>query len=387
MRVLMISKALVAGTSQRKLEELAKCPGVELTLVTPEYWNRDDGSKQVLERLYTSGYRMIVTPMMLNGNFHLHYYPRLRQIMREVQPEIVHIDEEPYNFATFHAMYLSQRQKARALFFTWQNLLRTYPPPFRQMELYNYRHAAAALAGNRDAEDVLRHKGFRGPIHIIPQFGFDTGIYKRSTPRPPRSPADPFTLGFLGRLKEEKGLPLMIEALTRLPEYCRVVFIGNGPMKSVLEEQAARLGVRERVIFQDGIPTFEVPDVLQKMDVLVLPSLTRSNWKEQFGRVLAEAMACETPVIGSDSGEIPYVIGDAGLVFQEGNVQELTTCVRRLLDDPQLYATLAQKGRQRVLENYTQERIARQTFEVYQEIIKGGVEKGVVEEVMSETKE
>src|SRR5579871_5248824 len=75
-RVLMISKALVAGTSQRKLEELAKCPNVELTLVTPEYWNRDDGSKQVLERLYTSGYRMIVTTMRLNGNFHMHYYPR-----------------------------------------------------------------------------------------------------------------------------------------------------------------------------------------------------------------------------------------------------------------------------------------------------------------------
>jgi glycosyltransferase involved in cell wall biosynthesis len=365
----MISKALVAGTSQRKLEELAKCPGVELTLVTPEYWRSDDGSKQVLERLYTSGYRMIVTPMTMNGNFHLHYYPRLRQIMREVQPDIVHIDEEPYNFATFHAMYLSQRQKARALFFTWQNLLRNYPPPFRQVELYNYRHASAALAGNRDAANVLRRKGFSGSIHIIPQFGFDTEIYKRSEPRSPRVGEAPFTLGYLGRLVENKGLPLLVEALAALPQYCRVIFIGNGPMKSDLEAQAARLGVGERVTFKDGIPTFEVPGVLQKMDVLVLPSLTRSNWKEQFGRVLAEAMACETPVIGSNSGEIPYVIGDAGLVFQEGNVQELTACVRRLLDDTQLYATLAAKGRQRVLDNYTQERIAQQTYEVYQEII------------------
>src|SRR5579885_1491784 len=107
MRVLMISKALVAGTSQRKLEELAKCPDVELTLVTPPYWKSDDGSKQMLERLYTSGYRMIVTPMALNGNFHLHYYPALRQIMREVQPEVVHIDEEPYNLATYQAMSLA----------------------------------------------------------------------------------------------------------------------------------------------------------------------------------------------------------------------------------------------------------------------------------------
>ncbi len=376
MRVLMISKALVAGTSQRKLEELAKCPGIELTLVTPEYWRSDDGSKQVLERLYTNGYRMIVTPLALNGNFHLHYYPQLGKIMREVRPEVVHIDEEPYNFATFQAMRLAHKQKAPALFFTWQNLFRNYPPPFRQLERYNYRHAAAALAGNRDAQDVLKRKGFRGPIHVIPQFGFDPEIYQRSKPRPARAVDAPFTLGYLGRLVESKGLPLLVEALASLPEYCRVVFIGNGPMKSELEALAARLGVTQRVTFNAGIPTYEVPRELEQMDVLILPSLTRSNWKEQFGRVLAEAMACETPVIGSSSGEIPYVIGDAGLVFTEGNARELADCVRQLLDDPELYATLASRGRQRVLEHYTQERIARQTYEVYVEII-GRQQQGI----------
>ena len=263
MRVLMISKALVAGTSQRKLEELAKCPGVELTLITPPYWQSDDGSKQVLERLYTDGYRMIVTDMALNGNFHLHYYPKLSEIMREVRPEVIHIDEEPYNFATFQAMRLAQQHKAAALFFTWQNLYRRYPPPFRQIELYNYKHAAAALAGNREAADVLKQKGYAGPVHIIPQFGIDTDIYRRSQPRPVRAAHDPFTLGFIGRLKEEKGLTLMVEALTYLPEYCRVLFIGNGPMKSILEEQAARLGVAERV---RGDLVVELPHV---MDVVL----------------------------------------------------------------------------------------------------------------------
>jgi glycosyltransferase involved in cell wall biosynthesis len=371
MRVLMISKSLVAGTSQRKLEELAKCPGIELTLVTPPYWQSDDGSKQELERLYTSGYRMIVTPIALNGNFHLHYYPRLGKIMREMRPEIVHIDEEPYNFATFQAAHLAHKIKARSLFFTWQNLYRNYPPPFRQVELYNYRHVRAALAGNREAADILKSKGYRGPISIIPQFGFDTNIYKRSEPRLPRIPGSPFTLGFLGRLVENKGLPTIIEALTMLPDYCRAVFTGNGPMKSALEEQAARLGISERVTFKSGVPTYEAPRVLQDMDVLVLPSLTRPNWKEQFGRVLAEAMSCETPVIGSDSGEIPYVIANAGLIFPEGNPHELSQRVRQLLDDPELYANLAARGRQRVLENYTQEQIAKQTYEVYREMMQG----------------
>jgi glycosyltransferase involved in cell wall biosynthesis len=369
MRVLMISKALVAGTSQRKLEELAKCPGVELTLATPPYWQSDDGSKQMLERLYTSGYQLIVTPMKLNGNFHLHYYPQLGQIMRQVRPEIVHIDEEPYNLATFQAMRLAHQHQARALFFTWQNLYREYLPPFRQFELYNYRHAAMAIAGNREAGEVLRRKGYKGPVRVIPQFGFDTDIYQRSAPRPPRKPGDPFTIGFIGRLKEEKGLPLIVEALSYLPEYCRAVFVGNGPMRSALEEQAARLGVSDRVLFKPGIPTYQVPREIELWDVHVLPSLTRPNWKEQFGRTLAEAMSCETPVIGSDAGEIPYVIGDAGLVFKEGDARALSECIRKLLDDPALYAELARRGRQRVLEHYTQGQIARQTYEVYREML------------------
>jgi glycosyltransferase involved in cell wall biosynthesis len=369
MRVLIISKALVAGTSQRKLEEIAKLPDIELTLLTPDYWQSDDGSKQVLERLYTNGYRIIVAPLALNGNFHLHYYPHLRKIIREVNPEIVHIDEEPYNLATFQAMRLSMKQKARALFFTWQNLYRTYPPPFRQMELYNYKHATVALAGNRDASDVLRKKGFKGSIRIIPQFGFDPEIYRREKPRETRMADDLFTLGYLGRLVENKGLFSLVEALVYLPEYCQIVMIGNGPIKDELEVLAERLGVSQRLTIKPGVPTYEVPKELQRMDVLVLPSLTRHNWKEQFGRVLAEAMACETPVIGSNSGEIPYVIDDAGLVFPEGNAQELALCVSKLLENPKLYATIAARGRQRVLEHYTQEQIARQTYETYQEMM------------------
>jgi glycosyltransferase involved in cell wall biosynthesis len=369
MRVLMISKALVAGTSQRKLEEIANCPGVELTLVTPPYWRSDDGSKQVLERLYTNGYQMIVTPITFNGNFHLHYYPQLGQIMRKVRPQIVHIDEEPYNLATFLAMRLAKQYKARALFFTWQNLYRTYPPPFRQFERYNYQYAATALAGNRDAADILRHKGYQGSIHVLPQFGFDTDIYQRSLPLTSRKPGDPFTIGFIGRLKEEKGLSLILEALTYLPTNCRAIFVGHGPMKSILEEQATRLGIADRVIIKPGVPTREVPHEIEQWDAHVLPSLSRSNWIEQFGRTLAEAMSCEVPVVGSSSGEIPHVIGDAGLVFKEGDARGLSECLYQLMQDPVLYADLARRGRQRVLENYTQAHIAHKTYEIYQEVL------------------
>ena len=364
----MISKTFVASTSQRKLEELAKYPDIELTLLTPAYWQSDDGSKQILEPLYTNGYRMIVTPIVFNGHFHIYYYPQLKKIMREVRPELLHIDEEPYNFATFQAMRIAQQQQIPTLFVAWQNIYRDYPQPFRQIELYNYRNANLALAGNLDVAEVLKRKGFDGPIRVLP-LSVDPYIYQRTEPRIARANGAPFTIGYIGRLVESKGLTLLVEALLNLPNYCHVVLIGHGPMKSELEELAARLGVTNRVTFKHAVLPQDVPREIEKMDVFVLPSLTRPNWMEQFGRVLIEAMACETPVIGSSSGEIPRVIGDAGLIFPEGNVQALSTCIHQLLYDPELCAQLATQGRQRVIENFTQERIAQQIYEAYQEMI------------------
>jgi len=100
-----------------------------------------------------------------------------------------------------------------------------------------------------------------------------------------------------------------------------------------------------------------------------LPSLTRPNWKEQFGRVLIEAMACGVPVIGSDSGEIPNVIGDAGLIFPEGDIVALRDSIARMLADPERRARYAEAGRQRVLAEFTQAQIAAATVRVYREIL------------------
>ena len=102
--------------------------------------------------------------------------------------------------------------------------------------------------------------------------------------------------------------------------------------------------------------------------VLVLPSITTRSWKEQFGRVLPEAMACQTPVIGSDSGEIPNVIGRAGSVFPEGNITELTKCLHKLFSDKAFYNNLARRGQARAQELYTNEGLARQLHDFFTKI-------------------
>ena len=123
MRVLLLSKACVVGAYQKKLEEIAKYDGVVLTAVVPPEW-RDERGTLRLERAHTTGYDLRIEPIALNGHFHLHYYPRLGRVMREVQPDVVHIEEEPYNLATFQAMRLARRSGASTVLFTWQSLRR-----------------------------------------------------------------------------------------------------------------------------------------------------------------------------------------------------------------------------------------------------------------------
>jgi len=366
MRVLMISKACIAGAYQKKLEEIAS-RGVDLTVIVPPYWRDDAGRRVPLERRHTNGYRLVDTPMALNGQFHFHFYPGLATLIREARPDLIHIDEEPYNVATVHALWLAQRSGARTLFFTWQNLNRAYPLPFRLIEQYVYRNIGGALAGNRDAVEVLRAKGYAGPAWVIPQFGVDPELFR---PNRERSSGQPFTVGwFSGRLHAFKGVHLLVEAVASLGDDTRLEILGWGPEENRLRALAAERGLGDRFRIVPGVPSHEVPAFASRLDIAVLPSLSTVKWKEQFGRMLIEAMSCDVAVVGSDSGEIPHLIADAGLVFPEGDITALASCLRRLRDDHALRQDLVRRGRDRVHANFTQARIAEATVDAYNAVM------------------
>jgi glycosyltransferase involved in cell wall biosynthesis len=363
----MISKACLVGAYQRKLEEIAARPDIDLTVIVPPAW-RDERGTLALERAHTEGYRLLVEPIAFNGRFHWHYYPRLAARIAETQPDIVHVDEEPYNLATWHALRLARRAGALALFFTWQNLERRYPPPHAWMERWVLRHAACGIAGTEEAAAVWRAKGYRGQMAVIPQFGVDPDIFEPG--ERPRADGT-FTIGYVGRLVPEKGVDLLLHALAGLGERAwRLSLAGDGPQRAALIGLTEELGIAERVTFEAQMPSTAMPRHYRRLDALVLPSRTRHNWKEQFGRVLIEAMASGVPVVGSDSGAIPGVIGEAGLVFHEDGVDDLRAHLARLLDDRALHRELAERGRERVLAHFTQAQVAAQTVAVYRDVAK-----------------
>ena len=373
----MISKACVVGAYQRKLEEIATHPDIELTVAVPPEW-RDERGPLKLERAYTKGYRLVVEPMLFNGSFHLHVYPRIGQLIADLKPDLVHIDEEPYNLATGHILRAARRHCAKTLFFSWQNLNRRYPFPFNLVESYVLRHADYAICGNRDSVNVWRAKGYTGPMAVIPQFGVDPDLFNLShTPREaPRIESGvgtlprPFTLCYAGRLVPEKGVDCLIRACAKLEGDFRLVLLGSGPRRAALIQLATDSRLGSRLDVHAWMPSTEFPNFLHTIDALVLPSVTQSNWKEQFGRVLVEAMACGVPVVGSTCGEIPNVIGNAGLIVPEGNVEALAAALRRLQTDEALRNDLRDKGRMRVLAHFTQKKVAEETVTVYRELVK-----------------
>jgi glycosyltransferase involved in cell wall biosynthesis len=178
-------------------------------------------------------------------------------------------------------------------------------------------------------------------------------------------------VGFVGRIHIEKGLDTLVRALTLLPKSCVLVLVGRGPYRAQLESLIGFLGLSERVRWVPWVSSDEVPEYMNAFDVLVLPSRTRSNWKEQFGRVLVEAMACETCVVGSDSGEIPNVVGDAGFVFHEGDERELAGHLQKLMDSPSLRELFHRYGRKRMLEHFTYAKIAADAVEFYKSVAFG----------------
>ena len=224
---------------------------------------------------------------------------------------------------------------------------------------------------------MLRQEGYMKHVRVLPSIGVDTGTFVPCQ-RPVRD-RRAFVVGYVGRLVPEKGIDLLISALSQLkrsgeaggksggPPELRIV--GGGPDRYRLETLVKRCGLTEHVQFVAPMRPAQVAQYLCQLDVLVLPSRSTPVWKEQFGRVLVEAMACKVPVIGSDSGAIPEVIADAGLVFPEGNVVALATSLRRLVESPDLCDDLAERGYTRVMHLYTPEHIAQQTVDFYRQII------------------
>src|SRR5579871_5578798 len=372
MRVLLISHTCQSRTEgQPKAVCLGRFPDIELRVLIPDRWMHYGKWREA--QLPESGafdYRIgkVAWPWVGQAQFYLHWYPKLAELLKEFQPDIIDLWEEPWGLVSYQVCRLRDRlvPKAKIVTETEQNINKRLPFPFEQFRTYTLERADFAIGRNTEAVAILREKGYSGPAEVVPN-AVDAELFHpmdRETCRRELGLTG-FVAGYVGRIVAEKGLMDLLEALSYCPDHVNLLIVGAGDYQGELEARAEASGNGKRVRFMSGRPLQELPQIMNAMDVLVLPSRTTARWKEQFGRVLIEANACRTPVIGTDSGAIPDVVGEAGLIVPERNPEALAQALRELDAHPERRTEMGRRVREQVVALYTWERVAAKMRSIY----------------------
>jgi glycogen(starch) synthase len=154
---------------------------------------------------------------------------------------------------------------------------------------------------------------------------YDDEVF-RDAPSGPR----PKELIFAGRLVSDKGANLLLEAMALLEAKPGLTIAGGGPEREHLENQAAELGLQTRVEFVGPQSGHQLAELLRQHQILVVPS----RWREPFGIVALEGIACGCVVVGSAEGGLAEAIGPCGLTFPNGDARALADILGRLLTNP-----------------------------------------------------
>ncbi|MBW4419408.1 MAG: hormogonium polysaccharide biosynthesis glycosyltransferase HpsO [Myxacorys californica WJT36-NPBG1] len=387
MKILVASHSYIVDLNCEKLRVLANLePGIEVTIVVPKRWKPGGVMKDVVKTRYREegSFRVVpVSNFSQNNQGLLSFGAELIPLLRTFRPDIIQVEQGSKSIAYAEMISLNRLLglKAKNLFFTWWNLPYTLKFPVSLLESYNLRHTDGIVVGNRDGDQILRQRGYQGKMRIMPQLGVDHDLF-RPQPQPELAAQlgisdNDFVVGFVGRFVPEKGLLTLAKALAGLKDRSwKWLLLGRGEQKETLLAEAKTLGFDDRLIWVESVPHADVYRYINLMHTLVLPSettyqfktLTSAGWKEQFGHVLIEAMACQVPVIGSDSGEIPNVIDNAGLIFPEGNVDQLRDRISQLIDNRSFAEELGRQGYGRAIAHYTNHALAKELLTFYRDL-------------------
>ncbi|BAY81791.1 group 1 glycosyl transferase [Calothrix parasitica NIES-267] len=388
MKILVASHTYIVDLNCEKLRALARLqPDIEVTVVVPKKWRPGGVQNKIIETEYRDEGNFRIVPVSNFSENHqglLTFGSDLFELLSEFRPNILHVEQGSRGLAYAQMITLNAllRLKAKNVFFTWWNLPYQLKFPISILENYNLDNSHGIISGNQDGAEILRDQGYEGPIKVMPQLGVDETLFApKQLPELAKQvglePND-FVVGFVGRFVPEKGIMTLLDALVKIKDKSwKFLLLGRGELKEEILQKAEEKGIKDRIILVESVPHDEVADYINLMSTLILPSettykfktLTSVGWKEQFGHVIIEAMACKVPVIGSDSGEIPHVIGDAGLIFPEGNAEELANRLEQLIDNPDFTENIAQMGYAKAMAQYTNIALAKQQLEFYQELL------------------
>ncbi|MFM6010537.1 MAG: glycosyltransferase [Dolichospermum sp.] len=370
LKVLFISHAYIIGVNQGKLNAISNIDNIEVGLLTPSNWKALEWNRLIPPETPYPHIRTYSAPVLFSSRGGAHIYPpwQIWQVLNDFRPDIIQVEEEVFSLCAYQFALWSRFTGKPLVIFGWENINRQLSLPRCWICQFVLNTASAIISGNHDGAEIMRHWGYKGLLEVMPQMGVDPEFF---APRQQHSDR-PLHIGYLGRLTHSKGIDLILLAADQLRQQgfnFRILICGSGEYQTELKQISQKHKLADWVIWQDAIPHAQAPEIISQFDVLVLPSRTTSKWKEQFGHVLIEAMAMGVPVIGSDSGEIPHVIGRSDLIFPEENTQKLARILATLILQPHQYQEISNYCLQRVNRLYTHQQIAYSLSNLWQKIL------------------
>ncbi len=286
----------------------------------------------------------------------------LRRLVGEFRPDVIQLEEQPGSPAAATTAAIARRAGLPLVLVATESVGRPYTLGERVRRGRVLRQARGIIGINRLALAlVLRHRA-EVPNAVVPQHGVVP------PPAPLRREHEEFAIGFVGRLVPERGLDIVLRAAVKLTGRWSITVAGTGPAQEELEALAERLGTAARVRWLGGIPRRDLQEIWPRLDCAVLPARTTPRWVEPVGGALLEAMGHAVPAVGSASGALPDVIGDAGIVVPEDDPAALADALQRLADDASLRDELGAAGRRRVLEVFSEGAVARETLAFWRRV-------------------
>jgi glycosyltransferase involved in cell wall biosynthesis len=284
-------------------------------------------------------------------SWYLHFYPGLRRLLREIDPDVIHLWEEPWSIVALQARWMKGR--AAMVMEVDQNILKRLPPPFELIRKQVLAHTDHVLSRSPDATAVVRARGYLGPVTSI-GYGVDlTNFSPAAEPLTPRAVRPEFRIGYVGRIVEEKGLDDALDAMKLASAPLSLAIMGEGPHEAALRQRIVELGLTDRVTIRGWGTPADVAAFLRSLDVMILLTRTTKSVREQFGRVIVEAQACGVPVIGSQGGAIPDVVGDGGWIVPERDPAALARLLDNIAADPKALVAHGLAAQSNVFDRFT----------------------------------
>ena len=363
----------------RKIPAALRALGTaEVTVIAPEKSATEtayeaSGWRTVAPGENSNGDRLVTLPLVNPADGHAGYEnAALQRVMRKAQPDVIQMWGGAPARSAEQVVWMKMRAcpRAKTVFYGFDQLPYRFAPWTQMKWKFLWSRMAGGIEANSEGVEALRQAGFRKPLERI-FWGISTDEFhpvEKTGLRERLGFGKEKLVGYVGRFVPEKGLSELLAALRQMPSEVHVVLIGAGPMQEELEREAEAPELRGRVRFLPTMTPEKLVAYMNCFDALALPSRTAPHWKEQYGRVIGEAMACGVVVVGSDSGAIPEVIGEAGLVVREGDAAALARGLENAMFDETLRAQLIPAGKKRAEEELSVKAMSGKLLEFYARI-------------------